>query len=485
MDTTISAVTERAPQSNPHLKGNMGFFELIFSVLAYNAPMVVVIGIIPIMVMEGAGLGTPMSFIGAGIILALFSVGFTRMARVLPNPGGFYALITAGLGREVGLGSGYWALLTYFCVYAGTFSFGGVMLGELVANTFHGPELPWYVWGAVFWIGSAILGYLKVELSAKVLAFFLLAELLIIVAYDALVFFQGGANGAGVSWEPLSPAHWFDGNFSLGLMLAIGMYGGFEVTVLFREEVRNPARTIPRATCAVIAVAMTIYAISSIMFMGSLGTDQAVAITTADPTGAMNTSLLNFGGKLLQDLATVMVNTSTFAVILAAHNITARYVFNLGADNILPARVAAVHKRHGSPHVASIATSIAALALNGIAVIIGLDPLAFYAAMLGMTSFMGLAIIFICNIAVAVYMRRAGGALASKWATVICPILAGVGLGIGLILAAINFPMMVGGSQLLANILMAVEAGVFILGCATATVYKRRKPECYSRIGRQ
>lgn len=485
MDITIPAATERAPLSTPHLKGSMGFFQLMFSVLAYNAPMVVVIGIIPIMVMEGAGLGTPMSFIAAGIILALFSVGFNRMARVLPNPGGFYAMITAGLGKQVGLGSGYLALLTYFCVYAGTFSFGGVMLGELVANTFHGPELPWYVWGTVFWIGSAILGYLKVELSAKVLAFFLLAELLIIVAYDALVFFQGGADGAGVSWEPLSPAHWLDGNFSLGLMLAIGMYGGFEVTVLFREEVRNPVRTIPRATCAVIAVAMIIYAFSSVMFMDSLGVDKAVALTAADPTGAMSTSLQNFGGKLLQDLATVLVNTSTFAVILAAHNITSRYVFNLGADSILPSRMASVHKRHGSPHVASVATSIAALVLNGIAVFSGLDPLAFYAAMLGMTSFMGLAIIFICNISVAVYLRRVGGALASNWAAVVSPILAGIGLGVGLILAAINFPMMVGGSDLLAVILITVEAGVFVLGFVTARVYKRRKPECYSRIGRQ
>lgn len=485
MDTTIAAVTERAPQSTPHLKGSMGFFQLMFSVLAYNAPMVVVIGIIPIMVMEGAGLGTPMSFIAAGVILALFSVGFTRMARILPNPGGFYALITAGLGRAVGLGSGYLALLTYFCVYAGTFSFAGVMMGELVANTFQGPDVPWYVWGALFWLGAAILGYLKVELSAKVLAFFLLAELLIIVGYDALILLKGGADGAGISWEPLSPAHWFDGNFSLGLMLAVGMYGGFEVTVLFREEVRNPARTIPRATCAVIAVAMIIYAGSSALFLNSLGIDNAVAITAADPTAAMNTSLEIFGGKLLHDLAMVMVITSTFAVILAAHNITARYVFNLGADSIFPARLASVHKRHGSPHVASMAASIAALALNGIVVITGLDPLAFYTAILGMTSFMGLAIIFLCNISVSVYLRRIGGAVGSRWASVICPILAAAGLGIGLVLAAINFPMLVGGSDLLATILIAVEGGVFVLGFATAVVYKRRKPECYSRIGRQ
>lgn len=96
---------------------------------------------------------------------------------------------------------------------------------------------------------------------------------------------------SGISLEPLSPAHWFDGNFSLGLLLAIGMYGGFEVTVLFGEEVRNPVRIIPRATFAVIAIAMTIYALSSLMFANSLGIDKVVGLAQADPTAAMNTSI--------------------------------------------------------------------------------------------------------------------------------------------------------------------------------------------------
>lgn len=484
MDLTIPAAAERSSQSH-HLTGNMGFFQLIFSVMAYNAPMVVVIGIIPIMVMEGAGIGTPISFVVAGIILALFSVGFTRMARVLPNPGGFYALITAGLGRHVGLGSGYIALLAYFCVYAGTFSFAGIVAGDLITNTLYGPELPWYAWAACFWLGSAVLSYFKVELSAKVLTIFLFSELTVIVIYCVLVFINGGANGAGVSLEPLSPAHWFDGNFSLGVLLAIGMYGGFEVTVLFREEVRNPVRVIPRATFAVIAIAMATYALSSVVFIGSLGIDRVVGLAQEDPTGAMNASIDSSGGDVLATLAAVMVVTSTFAVILAAHNITARYVFNLSADRILPERMASVHKRHGSPHIASITTSAAALVLNGAAVVFGLDPLVFYTAVLGMTSFIALVIIFVCNISVGTYMRRNGGQLASAWATVACPILAAVGLGSVLVMAAMNFPMLVGGSDALAAGLMAFIVGVFVLGVVTASVHRRKNADIYSRIGRQ
>lgn len=461
----------------------MGFLGLFFSVLAYNAPMVVVIGIIPIMVSSGAGLGTPMSFIAAGLILGSFAVGFTRMSKIQPKPGGFYSMITAGLGRKVGLGSGLVALLGYFCVYAGTFPFAGLVFGELVHSTFHGPDLPWYVWGAMFWIACTILGYLKIELSAKVLTVFLFLEIAVIVVYDFMVFINGGFEHAGISMAPMLPTFWLDGAPALGLLFALGMYGGFEVTVLFREEVRNPDRVIPRVTYAVIAVAMVTYSVSSLVFINSLGVDHVAAAATADPTGSMTKSLEAFGGKVLSDVATVLVNTSTFAVLLAAHNITARYGFNLSADGILPKRLSGVHARHGSPHISSIATSGAGLLLNVIIVLAGVSAIGFYTAMLGITSFVILGVIFACAIAVPIYLHR-HGRNHSVWSRIVFPVVAIAGLGAGLSLAAANFPLLVGGDAL-AAILMAVIIGVFALGIVLAAVYKRTRPETYARIGRQ
>ncbi|MGO4249908.1 APC family permease [Paenarthrobacter sp. RAF54_2] len=479
-----SMKTEVQPTSQPHLKGNMGFLSLFFSVVAYNAPLVVVIGAIPIMVSSGAGLGTPVSFIIAGAILAAFAVGFTRMSKIMPKPGGFYSMITAGLGREIGLGSGLVALMGYFCVYAGSFAFGGVVLGELVHGTLNGPDLPWYVWGSIFWAASAILGYLKVELSAKVLTIFLLLEVVIVVAYDFLVFVNGGAGHHGISVAPLSPTHWFDGSFALGLLFALGMYGGFEVTVLFREEVRDPSRTIPRVTYAVIALAMVVYGLSALLFINSIGLDKVIEMVTADPTGSMTQSLQAFGGNVLSDAATVMVNTSTFAVVLAAHNITARYSFNLSADGILPQKLSSVHARHGSPHISSVAISGAGLVVNLVVIFTGIEAIDFYTAMLGITSFVILGVIFVAGIAVPIYLRR-HGRQHSVWSRVVFPTLSIVGLGSGLVLAGVNFPLLVGGSNVLATILMALIVGIFVLGFALAVVYRRTKPGTYARIGRQ
>jgi amino acid transporter len=230
--------------TGPHLRGNMGTLGLFFSMLAYNAPLVVVLGVIPVMLYAGNGVGTPMVFIIAGIILAAFANGFIRMSKALPRPGAFYSFITAGLGREVGLGAGLVLLSAYFCVVVGTITLGGIVLGSLVSETLHGPHAPWYVWAAVFWAATAVFGYLRVELSAKVMTIFLALELLVIAIFDIGVVAHGGGV-SGFSAAPLNPGNLFEGSFAIGLLFAMGVFGGFEVAVLFREELRKPDRSIP------------------------------------------------------------------------------------------------------------------------------------------------------------------------------------------------------------------------------------------------
>jgi amino acid transporter len=472
-----------SPGSGPHLRGGMGSFGLYFSVMAYNAPLVVVIGILPVMLHVGNGIGTPIVFILSAILLSAFAAGFIRMAKALPRPGAFYTFITAGLGKNMGLGSGLVTLVTYFSVCAGTFSFAGVVLGSLVHNTFNGPELPWYVWGLVFWLGAAILGYLRIDLSAKVTAVLLALELVVVFIYNVAIAVRGGANG--LSAAPFSPDSWFQGSFPIGLLLALSMFGGFEVAVLFRDEVRNPDRAIPRATYGVIATAGIVYTISAWLFINALGVNEAVALATADGVAAMDSTIINFAGNFVYDAATVLVNTSAFAVILCAHNIGARYLFNLSADGVLPRSLSGVHSRHGSPHRASVVVSLAALLLNVFVAFMGVDPIAFYAAMLGIAAFGGTFIFFATSISIPVYMKRLGSRDHGPLTTLILPIIAAVGLGIGLLLAITNFPVLTGGSWGLSVVLLLLMVVIFVTGFTLASVYRRTRPEVYQRIGRQ
>ena len=109
-------------------------------------------------------------------------------------------------------------LLAYFCCCVGYLPFGGIVLGSLVSNTLHGPDLPWYVWALVFWLIVAVLGYLRVDFSAKVTAAVLFGELIVVFIYDVAILARGGAEG--LSAAPFSPSNWFDGSFAIGLLLA-------------------------------------------------------------------------------------------------------------------------------------------------------------------------------------------------------------------------------------------------------------------------
>lgn len=478
------AITEpHVVEQETRLHGNLGVMHLFFSVMAWNAPLVIVVGIIPVMLFTGNGIGTPVAFIVAGLIILAFAVGFTRMARVLPNPGAFYSYITAGLGREVGLGAGLLALAMYFCAYSGTFAFGGVVLGSLVHDTLGGPEAPWWAWGLVFWAFAGILGYRRIDLSAKVLMVFLAAEVVVILIFDLLIAGQGGASG--LSGAPLSPDHWFDGSFGIGLMFAIGMFGGFEITALFRDEVRDPDRTVPRATYLVVIFALAFYALTAFLLINALGVDVAVAAAAEDPAGVVNGTMAQFGNQFLSDLVIVLVNTSTLAVILAGHNIVSRYAFNLSADRILPVALSGVHAKHGSPYRASVAASIGALLVNVPVVLKGTDPILYYAAILGVLSIGFLAMLLLTDVAVVRYMKTHGGQHSSTWSTVVCPAIAFIGLFSCLVLAITNFDLLIGGSRGLANLILALTVAVFLAGVALAVALKRRRPEVYAKIGRQ
>ncbi|WP_309130486.1 APC family permease [Brevibacterium sp.] len=483
-DDMMSLTTQQAANIQPELKGNLGLFHLFFTVMAWNAPLVIVFAAIPIIVGYGNGIGAAGAFIAAGATIGLFAIGFTRMTKILPSPGAFYAYITAGLGKRLGLGSGLLTLVGYFAAYSGTFAFGGIVSNQLFHDTLGLPELPWYLWGTILWLIVAVLGLLKFSLSATLLTVFLGLEVLIIVIYDIAVFVQGGAAGT-ISAEPLLPTTWTDGSVAMAMLFAIGMFGGFEITALFRSEVRNPERTVPAATYMVVIVATLMYALTSWAFINAAGLNEAVALAAEDPTGTMHATFLAFGGKLLFDISSALVFTSTFAVILAGHNIVSRYLFNLGADGILPKQLSKVHAKQGSPYRASLVASLACLAVNIPAILANVDPTSFYAAMLGMTSLVLIVILFICNGAILAFLHKNGRSRFSFFPRVIAPGLAAIGLGICAYLAITNFNSLTGGSQTLSTALMVFLGAVFVGGILMAAAYKRTKPEVYARIGRQ
>ncbi|WP_345186182.1 APC family permease [Microbacterium panaciterrae] len=468
------------------LKGHMGVLDIVFSVLAFNAPMSVFVGFITVIIGFGNGIGTPLVFIATGILMLLFAVGFTTMSRDLPNPGAFYAYITAGLGRPVGLGSAFVALVSYVFILVGGYCFGGISWQSLIHDRFGGPDIPWWVYTLATVIVVSILGYFHINLSAKVLMIFMILESIVMVAYDVFVIARGGDGGtAPLSLAPLNPANAFGGSIGLAIIFGVVCFSGFEATAVFREEARTPEKTVPRATYAAIIFLMVLYALTAWAMINGIGVEHAVKASAADPTGAAFATAEVYLSKIGVDVVNLLLCTSIFAANLAAHNVSTRYIYSLSVDRIFPGVLASVHKKQMSPHRASTLVSAITVVSIGICVALNGNPSTLYATLVGIGGYALILLLLLTSIGIVVYFRRKPGIKARIAKTVVAPVLAMIGLAVAFVIATQNVDVMIGGSVALAIALVALFFVLLAAGIVVALILKRFRPSVYARIGRQ
>lgn len=464
----------------------MGVFDIVFSVLAFNAPMSVFVGFITVIIGFGNGIGAPLVFVATGFLMLLFAVGFTTMSRDLPNPGAFYAYITAGLGRPIGLGGSFVALVSYVFILIGGYCFGGISWQSLIHDRFGGPDIPWWVYTLATVIVVSILGYFHINLSAKVLTIFMILETIVMVTYDVVVISRGGDGGtAPLSLAPLNPANAFGGSIGLAVIFGVVCFSGFEATAVFREEAKRPERTVPRATYTAIIFLMVLYALTAWAMINGIGLENAVKASAADPTGAAFATAEVYLSKIGVDVVNLLLCTSIFAANLAAHNVSTRYIYSLSVDGIFPKALSSVHKKQQSPHRASILVSVitvlsiaACVALNG-------NPATLYATLVGIGGYALILLLLLTSIGVVVYFRRKPGIKARILKTVVAPSLAVVGLAIAFVIATQNVDVMIGGSMPLAIALVVLFFALLVIGIVVAFILRRTRPEVYVRIGRQ
>lgn len=477
------SVIDHASPERERLRGNLGPTSLLLMILAYNAPIAGAVGYISITIGYGNGLGAPLMYGLAAVMLGIFAAGFMKMARYVKEPGGFYSYITAGLGRAVGLGGAAVAALAYFLMLAGQAPYIGLSATQMVEVTLGGPSIHWlvYAFGTVLLVG--ILGYFHLDVSAKVLGALLVLEILVVAAYDVVVVAKGGATGLTGSF--MDPGNIFSGSIGLGLLFAALAFAGFEATVVFRDEVRHPERTIPLATYGFIAFVAVVYGFTAWAIIQALGSDQAVAATAENPTGAVLGTFSTFLGRFGADVATVLLNTSIFAAMLTLHNILTRYIFKLSGDGVFPRSIAKTHPRHGSPHRASMWVSCATMAAVFVSAMAGADISVLYAQISGIGAYALFLLITVTSVAVIVYLNRNRGQGLSVWSRLIAPLIAFGGLLTLMILATLNINLLLGVSQELG---LWICVGVFLLwllGAFYALRLKIHRPKVYRTIGRQ
>lgn len=468
------------------LRGSLGAPAIVFMVVAAAAPLTVIAGVVPIGFAYGNGAGFPAMFAVVGILLLLFAVGFTTMTRRVPKPGAFFTYIAHGLGRPAGLGAAYAAILCYSAIELGVLGYIGAEL-ETTVDEYLGIDLHWAIYTALALLATAWLGARHVELSARVLAVLLTLELSIVLLISVVAVLKGGADGLDLT--SFSPSTVTEGAPSLALMFAAASFIGFEATAIFRDEARDPDRTVPKATYAAVILVGLFYTFTSWAFVMAWGSADVAERAATDPAFLFSTANAQLG-EVGEFVSRMLVITSIFAAILAFHNITTRYLFSLARAGVLPRSLALVAK-DGAPVAASLATTVGASALVLISLAVGLEPyLEMFTWFVGLGSLVYILLLTACSLAVLAYFARQPELRESVWAVRVAPGLALLGLGASAWITAKNFPLLVGDVDELGNpafgslsvALLAVIAGVVVVGVAHALLLRTRSPQAYADI---
>lgn len=470
-------------QSLSLLHRNLGVGSIVFMVVAAAAPLAVVAANLPVLIIHSANPGAPIYFLVCTVLLVVFSVGFTLMSKYVPNAGAFYSYIQAGLGRVIGTGSAAVAICGYLMLLIGVTAYFGVVATSLISS-YLGVDLPWWLLSLLLTALVAFLGYRDIELSAKVLGVALVLEALMVIIMDIAVIVRNGAEAQSFA-IPMNELT--VGVPALGVMFAFYSFIGFEATAVFRNEARDPDRTIPLATYISVAAIGIFSAFSAWCVVIGVGTDRVVAAAAADPENVVLDLMASTVGVTFAKIVQVLLATSFLACALSFHNIVTRYVFALGRKRVLPSRLGEVHPRHSAPSRASLSVTIVATVFVIGTAIAQLDPVNHVFTLAGATSSLSIVILMtLVSVAMIVFFRKVDTGK-GVWHTVIAPVISAVGLGAILVMVIVNFGLLT-GTQAQAYSVMGFVVLCFIAGAIAAAYFKRRKPDLYDgltdRVGR-
>lgn len=441
-DTLTAPETAKATENTRKLRGTLGVASIVFIVVAAASPLGVIGGPVPLGIAFGNGAGFPFTFVIATVVLLFFAVGFTSATPFVKSAGAFYAYVDKGLGRAPGIGTAFVALFSYLALEAGVFGLFGPALNGLL-ESYGLPAVPWWAYAALGLVVVAWVGYRKIELSGRVLGVLLIAEVLIVIALDAVVVFSGGGP-EGYSNGIFNPAEILSGAPGFGILFAILSFIGFEATAVFRDEARDPERTIPRATYISLIAIGIFYAVSSWVLVSANGQSQVVAIASENPGGILAVTTEQYLGVVGGHIIQVLFVTSLFACILSFHNIVSRYIFSLSANRVLPHALSEAHGTHGSPSRASVVATTIVAVLIAAAAILGLDPIVQFYTWLGGISSVGIVLLLVITSVAILGIFRKDKHNLSAWKTVIAPVIGLVGLLFFLFLILQNLPVLVG-----------------------------------------
>lgn len=315
-------------------------------------------------------LQSPWLFIGIWFLGAMYafvcSVSFAELSTMMPHSGGLYVFTHKALGDYAGFVVGWTDWLTS----CGTVSASALLISDVAAGVvpaLHGKSV-WLACGLVLlftgfqWSGIRASSVVQGSTSfLKALALIIVAIAAFSVGRELVAPLPGAGNIVATPLANALPSVHEPSLWSLmiatilALQIVIYMYDGYYGVVYFGEEVRNPARDIPRSMFTSVLISGAIYILLNVAFVYVLPISQ---IATSEFIGGA-VAKLTFGtsGDMVVRSLIILCELST---INAFFLFATRTLFAMSRDGLFTSRAVHVSKG-GTPTVSLFMSMIVAL----------------------------------------------------------------------------------------------------------------------------
>lgn len=504
-------------------KGAIGLTAVLFMAVANAAPITAMSFNTPIGAGYGNGLGVPAGFLFATIVLSIFAIGFSAMAKHITTAGAFYGFISQGLGQVWGMAAGLLATIAYI-LFEGTLIGGFSFFAANTLSSMAGIDVNWLVIAIGGLILIWVLTYLDITVAAAFLGVTLVAEVVLLLAFGFSVLVKGGPDGFMFS-ETVALGNAFTsleansygttvaaGTAALGIFFAFWSWIGFETTAAYGEESKDPKHVVPRATMIAVIGLGVFYTFVSWMVVVANGRKATVEVSTYSTGNPIDLWLIPVNenlGSLTTSFYRVLLVIGSFACALAFHNAASRYVFALGRE--LPFagvrnKLSSTHPKHQSPAVASTVVTginiVMVLLFTTFSTAWTSDPtvegatsdssLIPFGVIYTIPSLVGTAFILvvqvICSFAVIGYFWGKKKHKGNVLTTLVAPLVGAAGMiyALSLLFGAVGSGFAAGyqSDSLMVKYLPYEVLGTLLIGLLYARWVKSKHPEIYEEIGR-
>lgn len=262
----------------------LGTGGLLLSVLAATAPLMVVAGVMPTTFAVMGIEGQPLLFVLLGVVLVLFSVGYAEMSRHVHNAGAFYAYISRGLGGTAGAAAALVALVAYNALQVGIYGIFGFEVSGLF-STYADLQVAWWIPALVAVAVVGGLGWLKIDVNARVLGVLLIVEVALVVVFDIAAVADPAKEG--LSLHAFNPDTLSGAGVGTALCFCIAAFLGFEQAPVYAEETSRPHVLVPRVMFVAVSGVAVFFALSCWALTVATGPSQIIGVSQKQSAGLL------------------------------------------------------------------------------------------------------------------------------------------------------------------------------------------------------